>query len=143
MPKNQRKILFLFFWSMKKKLTNMVSKVLIRLLNYKKQWIDKEKLEHAMIPCHSVFALLGAYIALSIMGWADNALIVHILRIVAIALFAWILVRFWDACAELLLNANKFMGKQLNRVVKSDPSGRPEVEVLAFGTSEKVGTDEK
>ena len=36
-----------------------------------------------------------------------------------------------------------FMGKQLNRVVKSDPSGRPEVEVLAFGTSEKVGTDEK
>ena len=106
--------LFLFFWSMKKKLTNMVSKVLIRLLNYKKQWIDKEKLEHAMVPCHSVFALLGAYIALSIMGWADNALIVHILRIVAIALFAWILVRFWDACAELLLNANKFMGKQLN-----------------------------
>ncbi len=27
-----------------------------------------------------------------------------------------------------------FMGKQLNRVVKSDPSGRKEVEVLAFGT---------
>ncbi len=36
-----------------------------------------------------------------------------------------------------------FMGKQLNRVVKSDPNGRPEVEVLAFGTSEKVGTNEK
>ena len=34
-----------------------------------------------------------------------------------------------------------FMGKQLNRVVKSDPNGRPEVEVLAFGTSEKVGTN--
>ncbi len=33
--------------------------------------------------------------------------------------------------------------KQLNRVVKSDPNGRPEVEVLAFGTSEKVGTNEK
>ena len=31
-----------------------------------------------------------------------------------------------------------FMGKQLNRVVKTDPSGRKEVEVLAFGTSEKV-----
>ena len=36
-----------------------------------------------------------------------------------------------------------FMGKQLNRVVKSDPNGRPEVEVLAFGASEKVGTNEK
>ena len=36
-----------------------------------------------------------------------------------------------------------FMGRQLNRVVKSDPNGRPEVEVLAFGTSEKVGTNEK
>ena len=36
-----------------------------------------------------------------------------------------------------------FMGKQLNRVVMSDPNGRPEVEVLAFGTSEKVGTNEK
>ena len=31
-----------------------------------------------------------------------------------------------------------FMGKQLNRVVKSDPKGRKETEVLAFGTSESV-----
>ena len=36
-----------------------------------------------------------------------------------------------------------FMGKQLNRVVKSDPSGRPEVEVLAFGTSQKIENGEK
>ena len=33
-----------------------------------------------------------------------------------------------------------FMGKQINRVVKSDPKGRPQVEALAFGTSEQVGT---
>ena len=32
-----------------------------------------------------------------------------------------------------------FMGKQINRVVKSDPKGRPQVEALAFGTSEQVG----
>ena len=31
-----------------------------------------------------------------------------------------------------------FMGKQLNRVVKTDPYGRKEVEVLAFGTSDRV-----
>ena len=31
-----------------------------------------------------------------------------------------------------------FMGKQLNRVVKTDPNGRKEVEVLAFGTSGRV-----
>ena len=31
-----------------------------------------------------------------------------------------------------------FMGKQLNRVVKTDPKGRKETEVLAFGTSESV-----
>ena len=30
-----------------------------------------------------------------------------------------------------------FMGKQLNRVVKSDPKGRKETEVLAFGHTEK------
>ena len=35
-----------------------------------------------------------------------------------------------------------FMGKQINRVVKSDPKGRPQVEALAFGTSEQVGTFE-
>ena len=32
-----------------------------------------------------------------------------------------------------------FMGKQINRVVKSDPKARPQVEALAFGTSEQVG----
>ena len=32
-----------------------------------------------------------------------------------------------------------FMGKQLNRVVKTDPSGRKEVEIMAFGTSAQVG----
>lgn len=36
-----------------------------------------------------------------------------------------------------------FMGKQLNMVQKSDPYGRSTFEVLAFGTSEKVGTKEK
>ena len=35
-----------------------------------------------------------------------------------------------------------FMGKQINRVVKSDPKGRPQVEALAFGTSDQVGTFE-
>lgn len=34
-----------------------------------------------------------------------------------------------------------FMGKQLNRVVRTDPSGRPEVEVLAFGTSDRIGEE--
>ena len=34
-----------------------------------------------------------------------------------------------------------FMGKQLNRVVRTDPNGRPEVEVLAFGTSDRIGTE--
>lgn len=107
-------LVFLFFWSMKKKLSVLVAKLLSRLLNYKKQWISKEELSHALVPCNSVFALLGAYIALDIMGWADNLLIVHGLRIAAIGLVAWILVRFWDACADLLLDANQFMGKQLS-----------------------------
>ena len=35
-----------------------------------------------------------------------------------------------------------FMGKQLNRVVKSDPMGRLEGEILAFGFSDQVGTFE-
>lgn len=35
-----------------------------------------------------------------------------------------------------------FMGKQINRVVKSDPKGRKQVEALAFGTSEQVGVFE-
>lgn len=35
-----------------------------------------------------------------------------------------------------------FMGKQLNRVVKTDPKGRKQVEALAFGTSDQVGTFE-
>ena len=36
-----------------------------------------------------------------------------------------------------------FMGKQLNRVVKSDPKGRKETEILAFGTSAQVQPAEK
>ena len=107
-------VVFVLFWALKKPLTNLVSKVLFRLLNLKKQWISKEKLNHALVPCHSVFALLGAYIALDIMGWADNALVLHAVRIAVIGLVAWILVRFWDVCADLLLGANDFMGKQLN-----------------------------
>ena len=107
-------VVFVLFWALKKPLTNLVSKVLFRLLNLKKQWISKEKLNHALVPCHSVFALLGAYIALDIMGWADNALVLHAVRIAVIGLVAWILVRFWDVCADLLLDANDFMGKQLN-----------------------------
>ena len=55
-------VVFVLFWALKKPLTNLVSKVLFRLLNLKKQWISKEKLNHALVPCHSVFALLGAYI---------------------------------------------------------------------------------
>ena len=35
-----------------------------------------------------------------------------------------------------------FMGKQLNQVVKSDPKGRLEGEILAFGFSDQVGTFE-
>ncbi len=35
-----------------------------------------------------------------------------------------------------------FMGKQLNRVVRTDPSGRKEVEVLAFGSFEPAGSAE-
>ena len=35
-----------------------------------------------------------------------------------------------------------FMGKQLNRVVKTDPKGRKQVEALAFGVSDQVGTFE-
>ncbi len=35
-----------------------------------------------------------------------------------------------------------FMGKQINRVVKTDPKGRASVEALAFGFSEQVGTFE-
>ena len=107
-------VVFVLFWALKKPLTKLVSKLLFRLLNMKQQWISKEKVDHTLVPCHSVFALLGAYIALDIIGWADNALILHAVRISAIGLLAWILVRFWDACAELLLNANDFMGKQLN-----------------------------
>ncbi len=33
-----------------------------------------------------------------------------------------------------------FMGKQLNQVVKTDPYGRKQAEILAFGTSPQVGT---
>lgn len=107
-------LVFLFFWSMKKTFTDLVAKPLLRLLNYKKQWISKEELNHALVPCNSVFALLGTYIALSIIGWSDNPLIIHGLRIAVIGLVTWILVRFWDSCADLLLNANQFMKKQLS-----------------------------
>ncbi len=107
-------IVFFFFWAMKKKFTAMVGKLLYRILNHKKQWLEKEQLDQAMIPCRSVFALIGAYLALSILGWTANPLITHGLRIAVIGLVAWILVRFWDASAELLLDANELLGKQLN-----------------------------
>ena len=35
-----------------------------------------------------------------------------------------------------------FMGNQLNQVVKSDPYGREQADILAFGTSDRVGTFE-
>ena len=35
-----------------------------------------------------------------------------------------------------------FMGNQLNQVVKSDPYGREQADILAFGTSDQVGTFE-
>lgn len=105
---------FLLFWSFKKKLTKLLSGLLYRLLNHKKQLISREALNNAMTPCHSVFALIGLYLALSILGLGSNALVVHGIRIAAIALIAWILVRFWDAFAELLLDANELMGKQLS-----------------------------
>ncbi len=105
---------FLFFWLSKKKLANLVGKLLFRILNHKKQWLEKEKLEHVMVPCRSVFALLGVYLALSILGWTGSPIITHGLRIAVIGLIAWILVRFWDACAELLLDANELLGKQLS-----------------------------
>ena len=35
-----------------------------------------------------------------------------------------------------------FMGHQLNQVVSSDPNGREQADILAFGTSEQVGTFE-
>ncbi len=107
-------LVFLFFWAMKKKFTNLTGKLIYRILNHKKQWLEKDKLEHVMVPCHSVFALLGAYLALYILGWTANPLVVHGLRIAVIGLIAWILVRFWDVCAEFLLNANEMLGHQLN-----------------------------
>ena len=35
-----------------------------------------------------------------------------------------------------------FMGHQMNQVVKSDPNGREQADILAFGTSDQVGTFE-
>ena len=107
-------LVFLFFWAMKKKFTNLVGKLIYRILNHKKQWLEKEKLDHVMVPCRTVFALLGAYLALSILGWAANPLVSHALRIAVIGIIAWILVRFWDVCAEVLLNANELLGQHLN-----------------------------
>ena len=34
-----------------------------------------------------------------------------------------------------------FMGKQINQVVKSDPNGRPQAEILAFGRSGQIGAE--
>ncbi len=107
-------VVFLLFWAFKKKLTKLLTRILYRLLNHKKQWLEKEKLEHIMVPCYSVFALLGAYLALSILGWTANPLVTHGLRIAVIGLIAWIAVRFWDVFADFLLDANELMGKQLS-----------------------------
>lgn len=107
-------LVFLLFWIFKKKLTTLLSKLLYRVLNHKKQWISKEKLDHSLIPCNSVFALLGAYLSLSLIGWAEYPLIVHALRIAAIGLVTWILARFWDDCSEFLLEANEELDEQLN-----------------------------
>ncbi len=107
-------VVFLIFWAYKGKLASSCGKLLHRLLNHKKTWIDKEKIDSAMVPCRSVFALLGVYLALSILGLSSNPFILHILRIAVIALIAWILVRFWDGCAELLFDANKLIGNQLS-----------------------------
>lgn len=107
-------LVFLLFWAFKKKLTKLLSGLLYRLLNHKTQLISREALNHAMTPCHSVFALIGLYLALSILGLGGNALVVQGIRIASIALIAWIAVRFWEAFSELLLNANDLLGKQLS-----------------------------
>lgn len=107
-------LVFLIFWGLKKKFTSLLTELLYRLLNHKKQWISKESFSAAMIPFRSIFALLGVYIALSIVGWTHNTLVIHGLRIAAIGLLAWIAVRFWDACSPLFFDANKAIGDQLN-----------------------------
>ena len=105
---------FLLFWALKGKLTGLLGKILYRLVNMKKQLITEEKLKDALIPCNTIFALFGAYIALAILGWAGNVLVVHCLRIAAISLCGWILVRFWDACSDLVFGANDKMGEELH-----------------------------
>lgn len=107
-------LVFLFFWAMKKKFTTLTGKIIFRILNHKKQWLEKEKLDHVMVPFRAVYALLGAYLALAVLGWTANGIVVHGLRMAVIGVFAWILVRFWDACADFLLDANEMLGKHLN-----------------------------
>lgn len=107
-------LVFLLFWSCKKKLSSLLSRLLHRLLNRKSEWLTKAELEQIMVPGRSLMVLIGAYCSASILGWAAYPLFVHCFRILAIALLAWLLLRFWDASADLLLDANRYMKQQLN-----------------------------
>lgn len=107
-------IVFLVFWGLKKKFTKLLGKIITKLVNRKKQWFSKEAIESALVPCNSVFALLGAYLALDIVNLSTHPLVLSSFRIAVIALLAWILVRFWDSCAGLLFEANETLGQELS-----------------------------
>lgn len=109
-------LVFLLFWGIKQPLTNLVTSLLLRLLNGKKEWIAKETIVHVLTPCKSMVVLIGAYFALSIFGIAviRNPFLLKLFRIAIISLLSWMLVRFWDSSAEYLFSVNEAMGQHLS-----------------------------
>ena len=107
-------VVFLVFWATKKPITRMISKLVCKLLNHRKTWIKKESIDNTLVPCHSIIALIGLYLAFSICGLSQNLFVYRCFRIVMIALIAWAVTRFWDASADWVFSANENIGKQLN-----------------------------
>lgn len=105
---------FLLFWLLKRPLTQMLGRLLYKILNHRKAWLSQEQLSSALVPCHSIIALLGVSFALRILGLGSRPWAVHGLRIAVIALVTWILLRFWEACSPLILSANRKLSQELN-----------------------------
>ncbi len=107
-------LVFLALWGLKQRLTSLIAKILHRILCHRKEWISLDDIKQTLVPCHSMFALFGAYLALSILGVYGYPLVNHAFRIAIIALITWVLLRFWDSASKWVFSANQTIGEQLN-----------------------------